>query len=240
MIDGYINWLQNALGNDYIVTNEEKTDYKTDKNVVILSEYSGTNFRKAISFTYQATVLTNNVEKTMKELQEFTWMHNDERISTPEFPYIRNLMQQPVNVSNFQEYNNQYIGTIIIAINLIASVSINDIKSITIDGELIDPTQSNLTYQTIQDTNRINGNELSTTDINESSLILQIVFPMDYSNLFVKSCKIMFGMLPKNEAFNVAIKLINNMEFTSEFKLASKAIACDRAALTIDSITLVR
>lgn len=240
MIDGYIKWLQTALGDKYNVASEEKTDYEDTKiNQVILSEYTGENYKTCIFFTYQAMVLTNNVKDTMKELQEFTFMHNDERIATEEFPYVRNLMQQPVNVSNFQAARDEYVGTITISITLIASISINDIREITIDGEYLNPTQVQISYQAVTDTNRVNGQELNETDINEASLTLQITYPMDYSNFFNKARDIMFGELEKNTPFNVRLVYTDGKTYELIFKMASKAINYERSAVTTNSITLM-
>lgn len=240
MIDGYINWLQNTLGNKYLVVEEEKVDYNTDKNIALLSEVSGVNYRSCIVFTYQLNVLTNDVVNTMKELQEYTWVHNDEVLTTPEFSYIKNVMTQPVNVSNFIELNENYVGTINITITLTASLNMVDIKEITIDNEVIDPTQVAIGYSTVTDTNRAYLSELNETDISESSLNIQIIQPMKYSDLSSKIRKIFFGELNKNTPFTITIQYSDNLTFVNDFKLLAGSQNAARASTTINSVTFIK
>lgn len=239
MIDGYINWLQNTLGDKYVVVSEEKNDFVPGKNVAILSEISGTNYNNSIAFTYQLSVLTNDVVNTMKELQEYTWTHNDEILTTPEFPYIKNVMSQPVNVSNFIQMNEEYAGTINITISLMAALDLLDIESVTIDGELMNSTQTNVAYAAVTDTNRENGKQLNETNINESSLQVQVIQPLRYNNLSTKIINIFFGVEDKNVDFNIVIKYTNGMEYELNYKLLAGSQNNVRAALTTNSVTFI-
>ena len=239
MIDGYINWLQNTLGDKYVVVSEEKNDFVPGKNVAILSEISGSNFKSSIAFTYQLSVLTNDVVNTMKELQEYTWIHNDEILTTPEFPYIKNVMSQPVNVSNFIQMNEEYAGTINITISLITALDLLDIESVTIDDELMNSTQTNISYATVTDTNRVNGEQLNETNINESSLQVQVIQPLRYGNLSTKILNIFFGAEDKNTDFHIVIKFTNGLEYDLNFKLSAGSQNNARAMLTTNSITFI-
>lgn len=240
MINGYKNWLQNALGKDYLIVEEEKTDFVEDKNLAILKEFSGINYRSCIMFTYQLVILTNDVEKTMSELQEKTWMLNDIKLATDEFPFIKHLMSQPVNNSNYLQMSTDYVGTITITITLMASVNLTDIKHLQIDDEIIDPTLVTVTYQSQGSTNRTNDEELSTTNINNSTLNFQVTFPIDNSNVYKKSRDVMFGKLPKNTKFNFNIEFMDGEIYNYDFKMNSKAIQYDRSALTTATITFIK
>lgn len=241
MINGYKEWLQTALGDKYLVVEEEKTDFVEDKNIAVLKEFSGVNFRTCIMFTYQLQVLTNNVEETMKDLQEKTWLLNDIKIQTNEFPFVKHLMSQPINNSNYLQMDTRYVGTISITITLMASLDLTDLKSIKIDNELIDPTTTTITYQTVKSTNRKNNEELSETNINESSLTLQITIPINNSDFYKKCRNIMFGKLKKNIVFNCELEFFDDEEkYNLDFKLDSKSFQYDRGSLTSATITLVK
>lgn len=240
MINGYKNWLQNALGDKYLIVEEEKTDFVENKNLAILKEFSGINYRSCIMFTYQLQILTNNVEETMSDLQEKTWMLNDIKLSTDEFPFIKHLMSQPVNNSNYLQISTDYVGTITITITLMASINLTDIKEFQIDNEIIDPTLITITYQTQSNTNRLNTEELSSTNINDSTLSFQVTFPIDNSSIYKKSRNIMFGALPKNTKFNFNIEFMDGEVYNYDFKMNSKAIQYDRNSLTTATITFIK
>ena len=241
MLKSYLNYLQNALGNQYIVVDEEKidADYDKNKNLTIVNEFSGTNYKSCILFTLQATVYTNNVKKTMQELRDFSWKYNDERLSTNVFPYIRQLITQPNNNSNFVQLKEEYIGTIAMTITLICSLKLTDVKSIYVDNELIDPNQVTITYQAIPDTQRNNYEELNSTNINETSLNIQVTYPVDNTNLYQKTRDIMFGMLPKNTDFVFKFEFTDNQVYEMNLKLMTKAINMERSTLTTNSVTFI-
>lgn len=240
MINGYKEYLQNVLGSKYLVVLEEKFDYNTDKNVAILSEFQGTNFKTCILLNYQLMVLTNEVEETMQELQRITWLQNEQRLSTSEFSYIKQLMTQPINQSNFMQIHNEYQGSISINITLIASFNLMDIKEFYIDNELQNPTTFNISYQTVPTNNRTNDEELNTTNINEANLQYQITMPMENNTFFKKCRSIMFGNLPKDTSFNIKIKYTDDYVFEDTFKLSSDSLAYERSALTNQTYTFLK
>lgn len=241
MLKSYLDYLQNILGNQYIVVDEEKIDanYDKNKNLTIVNQFAGTNYKTCVLYTLQATVYTNNVPKTMQELRNFSWKYNDQRLSTDVFPYIRQLITQPINNSNFGQLKEEYIGTITLSITLICAIRLTDIKAIYFDDESIDPNQVAITYQATPDTQRNNFEVLNSTNMNEASLTLQVIFPADNTYLYQKTRSIMFGILPTNTEFKVKIEFtdMDNVEFT--VKLYTNAINGDRASLTTTSLTFM-
>ena len=185
-------------------------------------------------------VLTNEVEETMQELQRITWLQNEQRLSTSEFSYIKQLMTQPINQSNFMQIHNEYQGSISINITLIASFNLMDIKEFYIDNELQNPTTFNIVYQTVPTNNRTNDEELNTTNINEANLQYQITMPIDNTTFFQKCRSIMFGNLPKDTSFNIKIKYTDDYVFEDNFKLSSNSLAYERSALTNQTYTFLK
>ena len=239
MLNSYINYLQNALGNKYYVTQEEKTDYP-DKNLCLLSQFQGVNYRNAILFTYQMTVFTNNVEKTMNELINFTWEQNEMTLTTQEFSYIKQLMSQPINKTNFGQMHTEYLGTIDVTITLICSSSVSELKSIKIDDEIVEPTQVTISYQSSLDNQRNNNEEINSTIVNESSLNMQLTFPTNSSNLFVKARNVMFGILSKNTKFIVNLEFQDGFTTEIEMVMPSNALSLERSTLTTCTINLTK
>lgn len=240
MINGYIDYLQNALGNNYIVVSEEKTDYPLDKNLCVLSQFQGVNYKSCVLFTYQMTVYTNKVVETMNELMGFSWEQNDINLTTNEFPFIKQLMSQPINKTNFGQMKVEYLGTIDITITLICSITANDIKSIRFDGELIVPTQVTITYQSVPDNQRNNNEELNSTNINEANLQYQVVMPCDSSSLYSKATNIMFGVLPKNTSFEIELELNDSSKVNMSVKMTNSAINKERSTMTTISMTFMK
>lgn len=244
MIDSYKQWLQQSLGQHYKVEIEEEIDYnnitKDTKNLVILNNFSGNNFKSAIVFTYQLIVFTKDVKQTMNELQMFSWMHNEEIIETNTFPFIRQQMAQPINNTNFMSVLDGYVGVITMTVTLLASVDLTDIKSVKIDDEEINPTQLIITYQTVNTSNRKNNEELNRTNIGEANLNLQITQPINTTNFYKKTRNIMFGKISKVTEFDIEIEFMDGFISKDKYKISSDSLSFDRSALTSTSITFVK
>lgn len=239
MLESYINRLQTNLGNDYFVCQEEKIDYNTGKNIVLVKNVNSQNYISCIQFGLQLEFYTNNVEETMNKLMIWTWEQNEKKFALDEFPYVRQLMASPINNSNFIQVHENYIGTIVVGVTLLAGFRILDIKEIYIDDELIDPNQLNISYNTKPDTQRNNAEELNSTLINESSLQVQITLPNDSVNFVKKVRSIMFGKISKNTDFILKIVYTDDEEFEIALKKANSSTNMQRGTLTASTITLI-
>lgn len=239
MLESYINRLQTNLGNDYFVCQEEKIDYNTGKNIVLVKNVNSQNYISCIQFGLQLEFYTNNVEETMNELMIWTWEQNEKKFALDEFPYVRQLMASPINNSNFIQVHENYIGTIVVGVTLLAGFNILDIKEAYIDNELIDPNQLNISYNTTPDTQRNNAEELNSTLINESSLQVQITLPNDSVNFMKKVRSIMFGKINKNTDFILKIIYTDDEEFEIALKKANSSTNMQRGTLTASTVTLI-
>lgn len=239
MLESYINRLQTNLGNDYFVCQEEKIDYNTGKDIVLVKNVNSQNYISCIQFGLQLEFYTNNVEKTMNKLMTWTWEQNEKKFALDEFPYVRQLMASPINNSNFIQVHENYIGTIVVGVTLLAGFNILDIKEIYIDNELFDPNQLNISYNTRPDTQRNNAEELNSTLINESSLQVQITLPNDSVNFVKKVRSIMFGKISKNTDFILKIVYTDDEEFEIALKKANSSTNMQRGTLTASTVTLI-
>lgn len=239
MLESYIKRLQTNLGNDYFVCQEEKIDYNTGKDIVLVKNVNSQNYISCIQFGLQLEFYTNNVEETMNKLMIWTWEQNEKKFALDEFPYVRQLMASPINNSNFIQVHENYIGTIVVGVTLLAGFRILDIKEIYIDNELIDPNQLNISYNTKPDTQRNNAEELNSTLINESSLQVQITLPNDSVNFVKKVRSIMFGKISKNTDFILKIVYTDDEEFEIALKKANSSTNMQRGTLTASTVTLI-
>lgn len=239
MLEEYIGYLQNSLGNEFLVCEEEKVDYDTDKILCIVKNISSANYRDSVHFVVQLEFLTQNVVATMQRLTEWSWEQNEQQISFSSFNFCKQVVSQPVNNSNFVQLHENYIGTIQIGINLIASFNGLDFKAMYIDGELFSPLQIEVAYGTTPDTQRNNKEELNSTNINESTLQIAITNVFNATKLFKKVREISFGKSPKNVDFEVKIVWTDEEETTTKFKLLSSSFSSERSALPSTTITLI-
>lgn len=239
MLESYIKRLQTNLGNDYFVCQEEKIDYNTGKDIVLVKNVNPQNYISCIQFGLQLEFYTNNVEETMNKLMIWTWEQNEKKFALDEFPYVKQLMASPINNSNFIQVHENYIGTIVVGVTLLAGFRILDIKEIYIDNELIDPNQLNISYNTKPDTQRNNAEELNSTLINESSLQVQITLPNDSVNFVKKVRSIMFGKISKNTDFILKIVYTDDEEFEIALKKANSSTNMQRGTLTASTVTLI-
>lgn len=235
----YIEYLQNQLGSNYAVYSEVKQDADTSKNVAILTLISGTNYSNSIVETYSLQILTNEVVDAMDHLRNFTFLQNEKYIKINGFDSTKQLMNQPVNMSNFMMLDENYKGTIQINITLIYSLNSSDIKEVTIDGEKIDIPQFTISYQTEVDNQKISGSNLNKSNITKGNLLFSINKPSDYSSLTSKLHQIVYGMISGNTDFNLVIKYTNNEEYSLNVKLQSLSFNSEKSTTPMDSITLI-
>lgn len=239
MLKDYVERLKVNLGDKYYVTDEEQIDYPVGKIVCIVSNYNSINYRSSIEFQLQLQFLTNTIKETMNELSVWSWENNDTSFALSNYAYVKQLITQPNNNSNFVQTRSEYIGTIIVNVTLLASFNLTDVKELYIDGEVVNPNQFTFSYNTIPDNQRNNNEELNSTLINESNLQCQIVFPLDNTNFMKKLRSIMFGKLSKNTIFTIKIIYIDEEEFELDFRLSSESLNIQRGTLTTKSATLI-
>lgn len=238
-LDNFKERMQNSLGDEWLICKEEKVDYNSKKKLAIIKNYQSTNYKSSILFNLSIEVLTNQVEQTMDELINWTWEQNETKFALEPFNYVRQLVTQPANNSNFVQAHTNYIGTLVFNITLIASVNLLDIKTIYIDNELIDPTQISISYNTKPNNQRNNNEELNSSTINESNIQLQVVYPNDNTNFAKKVRNIEWGILNKNTDFNISITYTDDVNYNLTFKLSSMAENAQRGVLTTTTATLI-
>ena len=239
MLKNYIERLKNTLNDNFYVTDEEQISYPEGKHVCIVKNYNSVNFKSCIQFGLQLQFLTNNVREIMNYLSVWSWEQNENKYSLNNFPYVRQLVSQPINNSNFVQMRSEYIGTIIVTVTLLASFNLTDFKEVYIDNELIDPNTLTINYTATPNNNRKNDEELNTTLINESNLQLQITIPNDNTNFMKKATSIMFGKLSKNTDFVLKLIDTNDQEIEMIFKMSNSSTQMQRGALTTTTITLM-
>lgn len=239
MLTSFKKRLETTLEGKFLVFEEEKIDYNTGHNICLIKNYNSTNYKSSILFNLQLEFYTNNIPETMSYLSSWSWEQNETSYALDDFPYVKQLVSQPINNSNFIEVHENYIGTIVLNVTLIASFNLIDIKEIYIDNELFDPNQLIITYASTPNTQRNNQEELNNTIIEESSLNIQVVFPCDNTNFAKKVRSIMFGKISKNTDFVIKFVYTDDEEFEINTKMFNKTINKQRGILTTDSVTLV-
>lgn len=239
MLESYIKRLQTNLGDDYYVCQEEKIDYNTGKDIVLVKNTNSTNHKSCIEFGLQLEIYTNNIPESIKKFSVWSWEEYETIFSLDGFGYVRQWTQQPVNNSNFIQVHENYIGTLVIGVTLLAGFNLIDIKEVYVDNEFFDPNQIVFSYNATTDNQRNNAEELNSTLINESNLQCQVVFPSDNLNFNKKVRSIIFGMLSKNTDFNIKIVWTDGVEIETTYKMSSASINKQRGVLTTDSITLI-
>lgn len=239
MLESYVKRLQTIFENRFLVFEEEKIDYNTGKDICLVKNYSSINYKSCIQFGLQLEFYTNDIPKTMKELSLWSWEQNETSFAIENYPYVKQLVTQPVNNSNFIQVHENYIGTIVLTVTLLASFNLTDVKEIYIDNELFNPNQITLSYNTTPDNQRNNTEELNSTIINESNLQCQVVFPCDNTNFMKKVRSIMFGKINKNSDFVVKLIYTDDEEYELSFKLINESLNAQRGVLTTTSVTLM-
>lgn len=238
MINEFLTYIQNTLGDKYLIVSEEKNDY-TGKNLGILSEYQGINYKAAIVYTYQLSVYTNKVEETMNELQAWAFQNNDIWIQTEEFASVKVLMAAPVNISNFDNLRDDYVGCITINITLIATESAVDIDYIEIDNVLMACTKYDIAYST--DVSNVNKSqqELNETNVSRATLIHQFTIPAtnNSTNMFRSH---LYGHTNKNKSYSVSIYFTDGVVEEISCKIRDVSYSSERGALPLYVVSFAK
>ena len=239
MLTSYINRLQTIFGGKFSVFDEERIDWNTGNDICLVKNYQSTNYISSIQFGLQLEFYTNDVSETMKYLSIWTWEQHNQAFSLDGFPYVKQYVSQPVNNSNFIQVHENYIGTIVVNVTLMASFNLIDIKEAYVDNELFDPNQITFSYNTTTNNQRNNVEELNSSTINESNLQCQIVFPCDNTNFMRKARSIMFGQLNKNANFVIKVVFTDDVEYELDFRMSNKSFNKQAGVLSTNSITLI-
>lgn len=245
-----VKYLQDKLNeispNLYEVSSERNVDADYEKIQVIASALSGNVYQEAKNIPYQIDIVTKDIDRVMVDFTCLAKNNNNvattqvinSGVTTFESTTIIPFFNSPVVMEKEIEIgSNKYARIVVFAI-INEQENVNNIKSLTIDGEKQELLNGTLAYVTEADPARVSGQELTPSKKRTSSISISFN-TISKSNIFLnKAFKISTGSLAGNTSFSVICTLDNGLTATLTMFIGSYTLSDERAKLPTINIGL--
>lgn len=245
-----VNYLQKKLDelspNAYIVSKERNIDADYSKHNVVVSALSGNVYKEAVSIPFQIEIVTSDIDKVMVDFTTLAKNNNNvsftQVIKEGENDFqsvtIIPFFNTPVVMEKDIEIGSDKYARIVVFASVNEQENVNNIKSLTIDGEEQEILTGTLAYVIEADPVRVSGQELSCSKKKVSSCTVSFSV-ISKSTIFQnKAFKIVTGQLPGNTAFSAVVELENGLKATLLMMLGSYTFNSERAKLPTINIGL--
>ena len=227
--------LQEEIGlSDFNFTIEEeqdfikRRDYNPDTIYIVIKYLTDTKQIGATVQPLQLLILTEqgSLEVTKILFDRFS-DNNNWHVYTSNNIYVKQQYSQPVVLSNFNPALYGYRSVMYVSATLFVMDNYVDVSDLTIDGVSIEPINFSLTYTMSTNTQQKQGNNLSTSEKNVSTLAIAIAIPPIYSTLITKVRNSIKGYDSGNDNYSISFKLKISDDYaedsllTYEMKLTS-------------------
>lgn len=180
----------------------------------------------ALSKMKAQSFYTEMVEVAPDEVEE---AHIFEQITTPA------VMQEDVQFGT----NNHWTEYIAFC-NIIALFNVGNLKSLTIDGENISFLNGSICYAVETFSNRMSGKDLNVSKIKSGTTSIQFVIVNKTGVFTQKLFNIEFGLLKKNNIFEVDVELTNGYKAEGVKMVVTQAqLIANKQTPTLPTLTVV-
>ena len=242
-----VSYLQKKLDelspNLYIVSKERNVDSALDKHEVVVSALSGNIYSESSTIPYQIDITTTDIDKVMADFVTLAKNNN-------EIPYteingegenfhsetLTPFFNSPVVMEKDIPMGSNHYARIVVFATVNSSENVNDIKHLRVDGEKIEILTGTLTYVVESVSNRVSGQELNKAKKKASTVSVSFNAVNKASVFLNKAFKVSTGALPGNTAFNVNVKLDN--ELSGNFKMFISSYSLNKERTKLPSVNI--
>ena len=236
--DDYKTWLRNRLVEikntldfgDFNIEVYNEQDYAqhssiNEKTITVVTKFlSSNNIFNVKTQPVQILVITeeNSISVANAIMSKFCDDYNF-TTTTSGTSYVKHSYASPVVLSNFNLIGIGYRTVLYINTNLFVLDNVIDIKTLTIDNNVVDPISATIGYSMSGDTQAFDGGLAKTTK-NYATLVMTLNVACTESDFVVKCVGIMNGnsTYKGNEDFTVAFSLgegTNKVDFNLTMKM---------------------
>jgi len=233
----YRNYLQNALGNSVVVTDE--INYNGDENAVIVKYLQGSNYKESTIQPIQLSVYTNDLPAIKTLLDAFTKTYSNVPFAE-DLEYIQQIYSTPMVLNTFQQMGKNYSHMIIVSGTLIVSSNISDIVSVKVDGFTYETTTRSIVYMTKIDNQRKSGSTINTTNVLNASIKFSCTVVNKNTTLNMKLRRIRTGLLEPDTAFTILLTFSDGATETYTMRLDSLSINSENPSLPTLSLSFIQ
>ena len=244
-----VKYLQNKLDaiaeGLYVVSNERNIEADYEKNQVIVSALSGNVYEESATIPYQIDIITNDIESVMIDFTTLAKNNNNVPFDTviqegEEYQAytITPFFNTPVVMEKDMPLGSDKYARVVVFANINAIFNVNNVKSITIDGEEIKFLNGSLTYTTELKSNKVSGEQLNKSKKHVGSTGLSFTSVNKSTVFFNKLFKIMLGKLNGNTPFNVEIEMTNGLKDSIKMIVGTDILTSNRGVLPSNQVSL--
>ena len=146
--------------------------------------------------------------------------------------YIKQSYQTPLVITKMQATGIGYSHRIIVNGTLIISDNISDIQTVEIDDFEYETVSRDLTYNTLEDTQRKDDDYISNTDILGSIVQFVVAFENKNNDVCTKASRIRQGILDPNTEFVIKLTFTDNDRVETYTMKLHSAVLNSRNVLT--------
>lgn len=233
----YKEYLQEALGDDVIVTEELYADNYTGESILVVVKYlSGTNYRDSTIVPIQLDIYTNDVPLAKSIFDTFTKSHTNIPFYS-ELDYVNQIYSTPMIIQNFEAIGTNYTSQIMVSGTLVISSNVSEISEIFIDGEKLETTMRVISYVGNPDNQRVNSENINTTNIKNGMVKFTCTMINKRNPFCTKIRRIRTGALDIDTNFTIKLVYMDGDEENYTMKLDSSVINSENQSLPILSLS---
>lgn len=232
----YKKFLIDNLG-EYFDNITDEININTSGNVMIVKELTGTIYKSSQILPIQLQVFTKDINGYMDIMRNFARSAAG-TVITQGLNYVKQHFETPQVLNAWSESADNYYATIVLNGILIVSSNISDIKTVEIDGELIEFDEVNLIYAAAVDTNKLRKDNLSKSRIIGGANTLNISVISQSNYLLQKVRRVVRGEDKGNIKFNIKITYIDD-DYVEEYVMVlnGRGLTSSSSGMPLETLT---
>lgn len=226
----YVDYLQNKLGDNFIVSNVRNIDANLEKTNVVITEMPGMVYENSANLAVQIDIYTNDADATSAILNAFCVANNNTTFIENGYTILQTYTTPSPFERDIQIGTNNYVRLMMIG-NLYIMFNISAISKLTIDEEKCDFLNISIPYSITAHSKIIDGNELA-TNIKTAASVNLVFSCINKETIFINKIRLIrTGVILGNNVFAIKIKYINGIEENYNMIIQSATPTFTRDAL---------
>lgn len=221
---------------DYFDTITDEINFNRAGDVLVVKKLTGTNFKSALIQPVQLQAYVTDINKYFDILQSFARTNSNE-YAVDGLSFIKQNYETPQILNMWSESDDNYYATIVVNGILIISSELSDIKTIKIDGDVVEFDTANLIYAGAVSTRKPRGENKSVTQIIGGANSLTVNLINKVSPVLHKVRRVRRGDDRLNITFNIEITYIDD-DYVENYVMVLTGAGMEASASNMPLLTL--
>lgn len=221
---------------DYFDTITDEINFNRAGDVLVVKKLTGTNFKSALIQPVQLQAYVTDINKYFDILQSFARANSNE-YAVDGLSFIKQNYETPQILNMWSESDDNYYATIVVNGILIISSELSDIKTIKIDGDVVEFDTANLIYAGAVNVRKPRGENKSVTQIIGGANSLTVNLINKVSPVLQKVRRVRRGDDRLNITFNIEITYIDD-DYVENYVMVLTGAGMEASASNMPLLTL--